>query len=78
MRVGACIGLILAYPMAVTVPHLLINLIISTIYGALIGTLLGSFVGALYYWMKPRSREESSAVGLEPPSSNSSTEFLGH
>jgi len=28
MRVGACIGLILAYPMAMTIPGLLINLII--------------------------------------------------
>jgi hypothetical protein len=71
MRVGACIGLILAYPMAVTVPDLLFNLIISPIYGAVIGTLLGSVVGALYFWMKPKSREKSVAVGWEPPSADS-------
>jgi hypothetical protein len=71
MRVGASIGLILAYPMAVTVPHFLINLIISPIYGAVIGTVLGSVVGALHFWMKPRSREQSGALGREPPSTHS-------
>jgi hypothetical protein len=71
MRVGACIGVILAYPMAVTIPHFLINLIISPVYGAMIGTVLGSVVGALYFGMKPKSREESGAVGREPPSTDS-------
>jgi hypothetical protein len=71
MRVGACIGLILACPMAVTIPHLLINLIISPVYGAMIGTVLGCVLGALFYWMKPKSREESGAVGREPPSTDS-------
>jgi hypothetical protein len=54
-----------------TIPHLLINLIVSPIYGAVLGTILGCLVGALCYWMKPRSREESGADALEPPSTDS-------
>lgn len=64
-RIGACLGLVIGYFMAVTIPHLLINLVIGPAYGALIGAALGMVGGLL---------SDRSTRAIPSPASDSPTE----
>ncbi len=64
-RVGACLGLVIGYLMATTIPHLLMNLIIGPACGALVGAALG-MVGALL--------SGRSARAIRTPAADSSIE----
>lgn len=47
LRIGAGIGLVMAFFMSVTIPMLLMNLVLAPLCGAAIGGLLGSLAASV-------------------------------